>query len=70
MEFRLKISTYRRTYWKRYFPGFVARSKKHPEDILFDPTIWYDLWENARNKLAKEEQFSFNRWDGEDPACA
>ena len=52
------------------FPGFVARSKKHPEDILFDPTIWHDLWENARNKLAKEEQFSFNRWDGEDPACA
>ena len=52
------------------FPGFVARSKKNPEDVLYDPQIWHDMWKDTRDNLAKEEQFAFNRWDGEDPACA
>ena len=55
---------------KENIPGFVARSKKNPEDVLYDPQIWQDMWQNARDELAKEEQFAFNRWDGEDPACA
>ena len=52
------------------FPGFVARSESDPESILSDPLTWNKLWTKARDDLAKSEQFSFNRWDGDDIACA
>ena len=52
------------------FPGFVARSNDNPDQVLDDPNIWFDLWESTRDNLAKQEQFAFNRWDGEDVACA
>ena len=55
---------------REIFPGFVARSERNPENTLNDPKKWLTLWENTRDKLAAEEQFSFNRWDGDDPACA
>ena len=55
---------------REIFPGFVARSERNPENILNDPKKWHTLWESTRDQLAAEEQFSFNRWDGEDPACA
>jgi len=52
------------------FPGFVARSELEPNSILDDPFIWNELWTETRNNLAKSEQFSFQRWDGNDIACA
>ena len=55
---------------REIFPGFVARSERNPENILNDPKKWQTLWQSTRDQLAAEEQFSFNRWDGEDPACA
>ncbi|MBT3604788.1 MAG: phytanoyl-CoA dioxygenase family protein [Candidatus Latescibacteria bacterium] len=52
------------------FPGFVARSKKHPESELHDAAIWERLWRDTRDKLAKEENPTFNRWNVTDPVCA
>ena len=52
------------------FPGFVARSLENPEQILKDAETWNDQWHSTREKLSKEEQFAFNRWDGDDIACA
>jgi len=28
------------------------------------------MWKNARDLLANTEQYEFNRWDGNDIACA
>ena len=52
------------------FPGFVARSLENPDQIIKDAETWDDLWHSTRDKLSKEEQFAFNRWDGDDIACA
>jgi phytanoyl-CoA hydroxylase len=52
------------------FPGFVARSKAHPETELRDPGIWTELWLEARRALAAGENPKFNRWDPNSPACA
>ena len=32
------------------FPGFVARSREHPESELHDPAAWKALWESARRR--------------------
>ena len=34
------------------FPGFVARSKAHPEQVLADPDEWAKLWWDARDRIA------------------
>ena len=52
------------------FPGFIARSQAHPEQILKDPSAWHTLWENARDTLARSEDSPFNRWNKDHPACA
>jgi phytanoyl-CoA hydroxylase len=52
------------------FPGFVARSKSHPETELHDPAAWADLWYQARHRLATESAGAFNRWSADNPACA
>ncbi len=35
-----------------WVPGFVARSRAHPETELRDPTEWTRLWHEARARLA------------------
>lgn len=57
------------------FPGFVARSAKHPETVLTDPEVWAQLWRDARNRLVGGEYTEpiFNeRWTGNEklPVCA
>ncbi|MFW6195484.1 MAG: phytanoyl-CoA dioxygenase family protein [Chloroflexota bacterium] len=52
------------------FPGFVARSRSNPESELRDPQKWHDMWRDARDYLATQEDPSYNRWDSEDPVCA
>lgn len=52
------------------FPGFVARSRSHPENELRDPAVWAELWHEARRKLTQESDRPFNRWSDNDPACA
>ena len=53
------------------FPGFVARSRKEPSSAVTDPSDWAALWRNARTRLAAiEDPGKFNRWTGDEPACA
>ena len=52
------------------FPGFVARSRQHPESVLTDHRIWADLWREARSCLAQGESPKFSRWTGREPVCA
>lgn len=51
------------------FPGFVARSKEHPESELHDPAQWHQLWADARYRLATEGMGKFNRRSTENPVC-
>lgn len=53
------------------FPGFVARSRAHPEQELHDPEAWAELWYATRRRMAAENfDKPFNRWDGKAPVCA
>lgn len=52
------------------FPGFVARSRSNPDSELHDPQAWHEMWEHARDTLARGEQPTFNRWNSSDPVCA
>ena len=52
------------------FPGFVARSKSHPETELHDPEAWAQSWIDARAHLAEVDNPVFKRWETDDPSCA
>lgn len=52
------------------FPGFVARSRAHPEAELRDAEAWARLWYDARHRLATEGAGAFNRWRADNPVCA
>jgi phytanoyl-CoA hydroxylase len=53
------------------FPGFVARSRAHPETELHDPEEWARLWHETRYRLARTEVApAFNRWSADSPVCA
>jgi phytanoyl-CoA hydroxylase len=50
--------------------GFVARSRSHPDQELIDPAIWERNWLTLRDRLAEEENPTFNRWSADAPVCA
>ena len=52
------------------FPDFVARSRVNPESELRDSTVWTQMWEDARPKLAASTTENFNRWSADHPVCA
>lgn len=53
------------------FPGFVARSRAHPETELHDAETWSHQWHEARRRLAlSPPPSSANRWDGKSELCA
>lgn len=53
------------------FPGFVARSRAHPETELHDAKKWADMWHETRRTLAQMEQPKpSNRWDAKAEVCA
>jgi ectoine hydroxylase-related dioxygenase (phytanoyl-CoA dioxygenase family) len=53
------------------FPGFVARSRAHPETELHDAKAWAKMWYDARQALAKtSEPTRFHRWDAKAAVCA
>ena len=53
------------------FPGFVARSRAHPETELRDQAVWAQMWYDTRRRLVETpEPTSFNRWDAKAVACA
>lgn len=48
------------------FPGFVARSRTHPETELRDPHKWQQLWDEARIRIVNGQHqgpiFAEDRW--------
>ena len=55
---------------REVFPGFVARSRAHPETELHDPEVWDRMWHEARDLLARQQDPAYNRWSASDPVCA
>lgn len=51
------------------FPGFVARSRSHPDSELGDHAVWADNWRRARAEIAKMTAPKFTRWNTELPVC-
>ena len=37
------------------FPGFIARSEAHPEQVVTDPADWANLWWQARDRIVGGE---------------
>ena len=57
------------------FPGFVARSRKHPERELRDATVWTRMWLDTREAMSKvnqggQSEVLFGRWREGHPDCA
>jgi ectoine hydroxylase-related dioxygenase (phytanoyl-CoA dioxygenase family) len=56
---------------RSYFPGFIARSRAHPETECFDPAQWHRHWHEARQQLAVQGFTpKFHRWIEEASECA
>lgn len=53
-----------------WFPGFVARSRAHPEQELTRAEDWTHLWHATRAHLASVPNPTFNRWSTDSPYCA
>jgi hypothetical protein len=52
------------------FPGFVARSRQHPETELQDAAAWKALWEDARTKILQGPMPAVHRWNTDAAVCA
>jgi phytanoyl-CoA hydroxylase len=53
------------------FPGFVARSRQHPESELRDWRAWDQAWRTARAALAKQgSRAKKHRWNEDAALCA
>jgi hypothetical protein len=53
-----------------WFPGFIARSRAHPESELTGASDWARLWHDARRQLVSTGKVAFNRWSENGHACA
>jgi phytanoyl-CoA hydroxylase len=69
-SFDLRYNPIGQTTGRDIFPGFIARSKAQPENVLSDPVVWEKIWRDTRNRLALEEQVVFNRWSADAAVCA
>lgn len=52
------------------FPGFVARSREHPETELHDPVAWAASWEAARRRILSGPMPDIHRWNTDAAVCA
>jgi phytanoyl-CoA hydroxylase len=56
---------------RAWLPGFVARSRSHPETELKDPSNWAQMWLETRTRLASGDGVKpSSRWDSNHPLCA
>ena len=55
---------------RRWFPGFVARSRARPQTEVHEVAAWAKLWHEARRDQASVQNATFNRWKDDDPRCA
>jgi phytanoyl-CoA hydroxylase len=71
-SFDLRYSPIGQPTGRENFPGFVARSRQHPESVLPHHHAWAKLWQDARSKLAAQGESPFpSRWNGvKQPECA
>jgi hypothetical protein len=69
-SFDLRYNPVGQASGRSWFPGFVARSRSHPESELRDPEIWAESWRQARDHLAQVDNPKFQRWVEGDPRCA
>lgn len=69
-SFDLRYHVVGRPTGRPEFPGFVARSQKNPKSELHDPVAWDNSWRSTRDRLAREDDPVYNRWDSDHPACA
>ncbi len=69
-SFDLRYNPIGQSTGRSCFPGFIARSRSHPEQELKDPLVWADLWRVARSRLATTGTPNLRRWDSNDPLCA
>ncbi|MDA1189111.1 MAG: phytanoyl-CoA dioxygenase family protein [Chloroflexi bacterium] len=53
-----------------FFPGFIARSQKQPQNVLRSAADWDNMWKTTRAALADNEPSTFRRWRLDDPRCA
>ena len=69
-SFDLRYNPIGQATGRRWFPGFVARSRSKPDSELHDPVVWAETWSEARARFADRESPMFQRWDQNDPLCA
>jgi len=69
-SFDLRYSPVGQPTGRTEFPGFVARSRSHPESELHDPDVWHTRWRETRDRLALRDDPTYNRWTESNPACA
>lgn len=69
-SFDLRYNVIGQATGRDIFPGFVAKSKKHPETQLTSRDVWAQLWLDTKARLAGETIESLNRWDGTAELCA
>ena len=62
-SFDLRYSPIGEPTGRPWFPGFVARSRSHPELKLNDAEAWAASWDKARARLAHMPSPTFQRWE-------
>ncbi|MBF2714322.1 phytanoyl-CoA dioxygenase family protein [Agrobacterium vitis] len=56
---------------RKWFPGFVARSRKNRDDEMRDPEVWANIWRDARAALADVPRPDFHHSSAPNhPLCA
>lgn len=55
---------------RKWFPGFIARSRSDPASEQVSAEAWAASWREVRHELARSGDVAFNRWKQGDPRCA
>lgn len=70
-SFDLRYNPIGQATGRPWLPGFVARSRSHPELELKDPERWAQLWLETRTRLASGKGIMpSSRWSSDHPLCA
>lgn len=69
-SFDLRYNVTGQSTGRDQFPSFVARSRATPETELRDWTVWQQMWNDARHRLARTDHVPQHRWPSDGPYCA
>lgn len=70
ISFDIRYNPIGQSTGREVFPGFVARSRSHPDLELRDAEAWAQCWFDARTRLAVKNIPHYNRWRENDGVCA